>query len=72
MIIVNDHPMDWHPGMTLADAIRAYGSKYDSLIYVNPDLMTIIGNRSYSDQEVEHVVLDDGTRIILMYEFWGG
>ena len=61
MIIVNDHPMDWHPGMTLADAIRAYGSKYDSLIYVNPDLMTIIGNRSYSDQEVEHVVLDDGT-----------
>ena len=72
MIIVNDIPMDWHPGMTLADAIRAYGSKYDSLIYVNPDLMAIIGNRNYTDQEVESVVLEDGTRIILMYEFWGG
>ena len=58
--------------MTLADAIRAYGSKYDSLIYVNPDLMSIIGNRNYTDQEVESVVLEDGTRIILMYEFWGG
>ena len=64
--------MEWHPGMTLADAIRAYGSKYDSLIYVNPDLMSIIGNRNYTDQEVESVVLEDGTRIILMYEFWGG
>lgn len=72
MIIVNDIPMDWHPGMTLADAIRAYGSKYDSLIYVNPDLMSIIGNRNYTDEEVESVVLEDGTRIILMYEFWGG
>lgn len=72
MIIVNDHPMEWHTGMTLADAIRAYGSKYDSLIYVNPDLMSIIGNRNYTDQEVESVVLEDGTRIILMYEFWGG
>ena len=45
--------MEWHPGMTLADAIRAYGSKYDSLIYVNPDLMSIIGNRNYTDQEVD-------------------
>lgn len=72
MIIVNDYPMEWHTGMTLADAIRAYSSKYDSLIYVNPDLMAIIGNRNYTDQEVESVVLEDGTRIILMYEFWGG
>ena len=72
MIIVNDYPMEWHPGMTLADAIRAYGSKYDSLVYVNPDLMAIIGNRNYTDQEVESVVLEDGVRIILMYEFWGG
>jgi sulfur carrier protein ThiS len=71
MIIVNDRPMDWQPGMTLADAIRAY-TQYDSLIYINPDLMVIIGNRRYSDQEVESVVLEDETRIILMYEFWGG
>jgi len=34
--------------------------------------MAIIGNRNYTDQEVESVVLEDGTRIILMYEFWGG
>ncbi len=71
MIIVNDRPMDWHQGMTLADAIRAY-NQYDSLIYINPDLMVIIGNKSYSEDEVEAVVLEDGTRIILMYEFWGG
>ena len=55
MIIVNDHPMEWHPGMTLADAIRAYGSKYDSLIYVNPDLMSIIGNRNYTAVSYTHL-----------------
>ncbi len=71
MIIVNDRPMPWHQGMTAADVIQAY-NQYDSLIYLNPELMIIIDGKSYSDEEASSFPVQDGARIILMYEFWGG
>lgn len=71
MIQVNQRPLEWHEGITLADAVRFY-TPFDSLITINPDLWMIVNNVDYSEKDPETVLLNDGDYVILMYEFYGG